>query len=80
MPALVGNLIGMLADLFIKFTGKNIPVSSIRIKKFMGTTQFKSSVKKTGFVAPLTLQEGLERTLRYEFLEDNSDKKTFDTE
>ncbi len=80
LPALIANLIGMLADLLIKFTGKNIPVSSIRIKKFMGTTQFKSSVKKTGFVAPLTLQEGLERTLRYEFLEDNSDKKTFDTE
>jgi hypothetical protein len=46
----------------------------------MGTTQFASSVSKTGFVAPVTLQEGLAKTLRYEFLEDNSKNKTFDTE
>ena len=45
-----------------------------------GTTQFASSVSETSFVPPISLQEGLARTLRYEFLEDNSDKRTFDTE
>ena len=48
---------------------------SIRVKKFMGTTQFASSVSETGFVPPISLEEGLARTLRYEFLEDNLDNK-----
>ena len=46
----------------------------------MGTTQFESSISNTDFVPPITLQEGLSRTLRYEFMEDNSEKPTFETE
>ena len=61
-------------------TGKSLPVSSIRVKKFIGTTQFSSAVNKSGFVPPVTIKEGLERTLRYEFLEDNSSKTTHITE
>jgi len=80
LPAFLGMFIGYLADAAAKVTGKNLPVSRIRVKKFMGTTQFSSSVSKTGFIPPITLEEGLTRTLRYEFLEDNSDKQTFDTE
>jgi len=80
LPAFLGMTIGLLADLFQKFIGKALPISSIRVKKFMGTTQFASSVTKTGFVAPVSLEEGLARTLRYEFLEDNSGKRTFETE
>ena len=30
-----------------------------------------------GFVFPVSLEEGLVRTLRYEFKEDNSNKHTF---
>jgi hypothetical protein len=44
----------------------------------MGTTQFASSLGETGFIPPVSLEEGLARTLRYEFLEDNSDKRTFE--
>lgn len=80
LPAFLGMAVGYFADLVAKITGKTLPVSSIRVKKFMGTTQFTSSVNKTGFVPPITLEEGLARTLRYEFLEDNSDKRTFITE
>lgn len=80
LPAFLGMAVGYLADLVAKVTGKTLPVSSIRVKKFMSTTQFASSVSKTGFVPPITLEEGLTRTLRYEFLEDNSDKRTFITE
>ena len=80
LPAYLGITIGYIADILARLLGKNLPVSSIRVKKFMGTTQFSSSVSKTGFVPPISLEEGLARTLRYEFLEDNSDKKTFETE
>lgn len=80
MPGFLGVGIGYLADFFAKITRFPLPVSSIRVKKFMGTTQFASSVSETGFTPPVSLEEGLERTLRYEFLEDNSNKQTFDTE
>ena len=61
-------------------TGRTFPVSSIRVEKFLGTTQFASSVEETGFVPPVSLDEGLAKTLRYEFLEDNSGRFTFETE
>lgn len=80
LPAFLGMAIGYLADVIAKLTGKTLPVSSIRVKKFMGTTQFASSVRETGFVPPFSIEEGLARTLRYEFIEDNSGKQIFETE
>jgi len=80
LPGFVGIALGCVADLAAMIIRKSLPVSSIRVKKFMGTTQFASSVSGTGFVPPVSLEEGLVRTLRYEFMEDNSDKRTFETE
>ena len=80
LPFFLGMLIGYLADFVAKALGKTLPVSSIRVKKFMGTTQFATSLSETRFVPSVTLEEGIVRTLRYEFLEDNSDKQTFKTE
>ena len=80
LPAFLGIAIGYFADVVANMIGKTLPVSSIRVKKFMGTTQFSSTVSETGFVPPVSLEEGLARTLRYEFLEDNSGKRTFETE
>jgi nucleoside-diphosphate-sugar epimerase len=80
LPAFLGMAIGYFADFVAKVTGKTLPVSSIRVKKFMATTQFASSLGETGFAPPVSLEEGLARTLRYEFLEDNSDKRSFETE
>jgi len=80
LPGFVGIVLGYVADLVAMIIRKPLPLSSIRIKKFMGTTQFMSSVSDTGFVPPVSLEEGLSRTLHYEFIEDNSDKQTFETE
>jgi nucleoside-diphosphate-sugar epimerase len=80
LPAFFGVAIGYFADAVAKVIGRTLPVSSIRVKKFMRTTQFTSSVSETGFVPPVSLEKGLARTLCYEFLEDNSDKRTFETE
>ena len=80
LPAFLGIGIGYFADFVANLTGKTLPVSSIRVKKFMGVTKFASSVSKTGFVPPVSLEAALARTLHYEFLEDNSDKQTFETE
>lgn len=80
LPAFIGIGIGYLADFVSTLIRKPLPVSSIRVKKFMGTTQFNSSIEETGFVAPIELSDGLSRTLKYEFIEDNSDKPIFETE
>lgn len=80
LPAFLGISIGIGFDLLAWLIRRPLPISSIRVKKFMATTQFSSAVPATGFEAPYTLAEGLEKTLRYEFLEDNRDKPTFDTE
>lgn len=80
LPGFIGIALGFVADFVAMVIQKPLPVSSIRIKKFMGTTQFASSFSHAGFVPPVSLEEGLARTLRYEFIEDNSDKPTFETE
>jgi len=80
LPGFFGIFIGYLADIAAKALKRSLPVSSIRVKKFMATSQFASSVSDTRFIPKISLQDGLEKTLRYEFIEDNSDKRTFDTE
>ena len=80
LPGFLGISIGYFADVIGKVVNKSLPVSSIRVKKFMGTTQFASSASTTGFIAPVSLEDGLTRTLRYEFIDDNSTNRTFDTE
>ena len=80
LPVFFGVLVGYFADLVSKITNKKLPISTIRVKKFLNTTQFDSSVSETGFEPPYSLNEGLERTIKYEFLEDNSDKPQFKTE
>ena len=80
LPSFIGIALGYVADLIAVLIRKPLPVSRIRVKKFLGTTQFTSSLKETDFIPPFSLKEGLARTLHYEFLEDNSEKKTFETE
>jgi nucleoside-diphosphate-sugar epimerase len=80
LPGFVGVAIGYIADLIAMLISKPLFVSSIRVKKFMSTTQFSSSISNTDFVPPFTLEEGLVRTLRYEFMEDNKGKRIFKTE
>jgi len=80
IPYALGYLAGKLFDLASFITGRKYPISSIRIKKFCSTTQFETSVSKTGFVPPVSLLEGLTRTIRYEFLETHPEDSLFFTE
>jgi hypothetical protein len=48
---------------------KKLPISSIRVKKFCVNTMFEpANIPKTDFHAPVTLTEGLKKTLEYEFI------------
>lgn len=64
LPKWVGIVLGWVADLVAKVTGRKLPISQIRVKKFTSSTSFATSKGDLdGFVAPYTLQEGLSRTL-----------------
>lgn len=80
LPRVFGSLIGRLADIYSALSGKALPVSKIRVDKFVSTTQFETSLNATGFVPPFNVQEALQKTVRYEFLEDNKDKPLFYSE
>ena len=81
IPEWLGMLGGYGFDLIAKVTGKKLPISSVRVKKFCATTQFSADkLDSSGFKRPYTIEEGLARTLRYEFLEKNDDKQVFYTE
>ena len=68
LPYWLGLLGGLGFDLLNRITGKKFPISSIRIKKFCATTQFDATLAhSSGFEAPFTLAEGLDRTLKSEF-------------
>ncbi len=67
-PYWLGMLGGYCFDLLAKVTGKKLPVSSVRVKKFCAVTQFDSAkMQNSGFKAAYTLEEGLKRTLLREF-------------
>ena len=80
IPLFVGIFLGYIADLLTIIFKKKLPISSIRIKKFTSDSMFSSSINKSGFIPPIALEDGLQKTLKYEFLEDNKDKKVFFTE
>jgi len=81
IPEWLGMLGGYGFDVLARMTGKKFPVSSVRVQKFCATTQFSAMrVDDSGFVRPYTIKDGLERTLRYEFLENNAGKPVFVTE
>jgi len=80
LPFFIGIFIGYLADIFSNITKINLPVSSIRVKKFVSTTQFTSSIEPSSFKPPVSLEKGLINTLKYEFINDNSGNETFKTE
>jgi nucleoside-diphosphate-sugar epimerase len=78
LPYSLGLSIGYCFDLLSKLTRRSFPISSIRVKKFCATTQFSSS--DTGFKTPVSLEEGLSRTVQHEFLEDHSGEKQYYSE
>lgn len=80
-PYWMGMLGGYCFDLMAKLTGKKLSISSVRVKKFCATTEFDSSkMLATGFKAPYTLEEGLSRTLEFEFVHPKRDDIVFKSE
>ncbi len=70
VPYFIGYVGGMVLDLVTRITNREFRVSAIRVKKFCSDTRFTSFlIGNTGFVPPYTIEEGIKRTIRYEFLD-----------
>lgn len=81
VPKSVGYLIGAMADLVASTTGRNLPISSQRVLKFVSSTAFASCHKEEhGFVPPVDLRQGIEETLIAEFISPDPDRPVFETE
>ena len=71
IPYPVGYLGGMLCDVAAAVTGRSLPVSAARIRKFCSTTTFSAQrMRSTGFQPALDLREALARTVRHEIAVD----------
>ena len=80
IPYWLGVWIGYGFDLVARLMGAKFPISAIRVKKFCAGSVYTSAVDKTGFVPPVPLEEALQRTVRYEFMEDHRDMEVYYTE
>jgi GlcNAc-P-P-Und epimerase len=80
LPYWVGFSIGKCFDMVSFLTGKKFTVSSIRVKKFCANSVYNTAIAKSGFQSPVPLTQGLERTIRYEFIEKNDGADVFYTE
>jgi GlcNAc-P-P-Und epimerase len=69
VPYPVGLAAGYGCDLLARITGRKLPISSVRVRKFCAETTVETRrVESTGFEAPYTLEEGLRRMIRADFL------------
>lgn len=80
LPFSLGLLIGSSFDLVAKITGKKFPISAIRVKKFCANSVYESAVESTGFIPPVPLMDAIERTVRFEFIEDHKNEQVFYSE
>lgn len=81
LPYWLGLILGYKADLVAKISGKNLPVSSIRVKKFAASTEFRSAKRELdNFMPPFELADSIKRTLYSEFISPDPDREIFYTE
>ena len=68
IPYSIGIIGGYCFDLLAKLTGKKLPISSIRVKKFCSSTEINSTkLDSSSFVRLVNFKEGLQKTLSHEF-------------
>lgn len=80
MPFAMGFAIGKLFDGVSMLTGKRFPISAIRVKKFCANSVYATSVDGTNFKRPVSIEEALKRTVKYEFVEQHERQDLFYSE
>ena len=81
IPYWLGMMLGYMADFAALVSGKNLPISSIRVRKFCASTAFASRAEQLeGFSAPYSLREALQSTVDAEFINPDPCREIFFTE
>ncbi len=80
LPFSIGILIGVSFDLVAKITTKKFSISAIRVKKFCANSVYESAIESSGFIPPVPLMDAIEKTVRYEFLENHIAEHVFFSE
>lgn len=80
LPFTLGLLIGSCFDFVAKISGAKFPISAIRVKKFCANSVYESGIEMTGFIPPVPLVEAIEKTVRFEFIEDHEGEQVFYSE
>jgi nucleoside-diphosphate-sugar epimerase len=80
LPPSLGLLIGFSFDLAAKITRRKFPISAIRVKKFFANSVYESDIGSTGFIPPVPLMQAIEKTVRFEFIEDHKIEQVFYSE
>jgi GlcNAc-P-P-Und epimerase len=80
LPYFAGLAIGKFFDLMAFIRRKKLAISSIRVKKFCANSVYESAIAETGFVPPVNLIDAIERTVKYEFLEDHKKEPVYYSE
>ena len=76
----IGLLAGRLFDLYSWLTGKNLPISHIRVKKFMASSTFDTDRTEQIFKPFYPLPKAIEKTLEAEFISEAPVDEIFYTE
>ena len=68
IPLMVGLYVGFVFDIIAKITGRSFPISSTRIRKFTSETVISTEkLQSTGFKPTISLKDGINRAIRFEF-------------
>lgn len=68
LPLALGLTAGYVLDAVARVTGRTFPISAVRIRKFAADTTVNTDrLQASGFIAPYSLEEALERTIAAEF-------------
>jgi GlcNAc-P-P-Und epimerase len=75
IPLPVALPVASIFDMIGSVTGKDLPVTTARIKKFNTSTIYRADpIRSRGFAAPFSISEGLDRSIRWYFDERRSGK------
>jgi nucleoside-diphosphate-sugar epimerase len=68
VPKAIGMAIGGALDILARVTGRNFPLSRVRVRKFCANSVVNASrIRSLGFTPPLSLEQGIKATVRAEF-------------
>jgi nucleoside-diphosphate-sugar epimerase len=74
VPYVIGLFVGQVFDILGFLSRKKFPISKIRVEKFCKNTSFSTKVEESGFNKPIDLLTALNKTVIYEFIEENHDE------